>query len=54
MVVVFSNVYMISFVLRDDKATAVKILVKDLKIFSTYNNDLYSKIINLITLDNFR
>jgi len=41
-------------VLRDDKARAVEILVKDLKIFSTYNNDLYSKIINLITLDNFR
>ncbi|RHN73137.1 hypothetical protein MtrunA17_Chr2g0295261 [Medicago truncatula] len=39
---------------RGDKTTAVEILVKDLKIFSTYNNDLYNKIINLITLDNFR
>ncbi|RHN74442.1 hypothetical protein MtrunA17_Chr2g0310451 [Medicago truncatula] len=39
---------------RNDKAMAVEILVKDFKIFSTYNNDIYSEIINLITLDNFR
>jgi len=45
---------MISFVLRDDKAKAVEILVKDLQIFSTYDDVLYSEITQLITLDNFR
>ncbi|CAI8590152.1 unnamed protein product [Vicia faba] len=39
---------------RHDKATAVDILVKDLKIFSTSNADVYKEITHLITLNNFR
>ncbi|KAI5446465.1 hypothetical protein KIW84_014337 [Lathyrus oleraceus] len=39
---------------RQDKGTAVDILVKDLKIFSTSNGDLYKEITHLITLNNFR
>ncbi|XP_058727949.1 protein TPR1-like [Vicia villosa] len=39
---------------KHDKATAVDILVKDLKIFSTSNGDLYKEITHLITLNNFR
>ncbi|KAK7246353.1 hypothetical protein RIF29_41220 [Crotalaria pallida] len=39
---------------RHDKARAVEILVNDLKVFSTLNEDLYKEITHLITLDNFR
>lgn len=53
-VVVFSNVQMFSFVLRNDIATVVEILVKDLKIFSTFNEGLYKELANLITLENIR
>ncbi|KAF7837781.1 topless-related protein 2 [Senna tora] len=39
---------------RNDKPRAVEILVKDLKVFSTFNEDLYKEITQLLTLDNFR
>ncbi|CAI8590151.1 unnamed protein product [Vicia faba] len=39
---------------RQDKMSAVSILVKDLKIFSRLDEDLYKDIAHLITLDNFR
>ncbi|XP_061989928.1 topless-related protein 2 [Rosa rugosa] len=39
---------------RQDRAKAVEILVKDLKVFSTFNEDLYKEITHLLTLDNFR
>ncbi|OIV95906.1 hypothetical protein TanjilG_27010 [Lupinus angustifolius] len=39
---------------RRDKARAVEILVNDLKVFSTLNEDLYREITHLLTLDNFR
>ncbi|XVF62520.1 hypothetical protein PTKIN_Ptkin09bG0014900 [Pterospermum kingtungense] len=39
---------------RNDRAKAVEILVKDLKIFSTFNEELYKEITHLLTLDNFR
>ncbi|KAI9122848.1 hypothetical protein K1719_005737 [Acacia pycnantha] len=39
---------------RHDKPRAVEILVKDLKVFSTFNEDLYKEITQLLTLDNFR
>ncbi|XP_009611827.1 topless-related protein 3-like isoform X1 [Nicotiana tomentosiformis] len=39
---------------RQDKAKAVEILVNDLKVFSTFNEDLYKEITNLLTLNNFR
>ncbi|KAF1882284.1 hypothetical protein Lal_00038930 [Lupinus albus] len=39
---------------RRDKAKAVEILVNDLKVFSTLNEDLYKEITHLLTLDNFR
>ncbi|XP_016494309.1 topless-related protein 3 isoform X1 [Nicotiana tabacum] len=37
-----------------DKAKAVEILVNDLKVFSTFNEDLYKEITQLLTLTNFR
>ncbi|KAL3728392.1 hypothetical protein ACJRO7_033043 [Eucalyptus globulus] len=37
-----------------DKAKAVEILVNDLKVFSTFNEDLYKEITQLLTLSNFR
>lgn len=40
--------------LRQDRAKAVEILVKDLKVFSTFNEELYKEITHLLTLDNFR
>lgn len=40
--------------LRQDRAKAVEILVKDLKVFSTFNEDLYKEITHLLTLENFR
>ncbi|XP_051144983.1 topless-related protein 2-like isoform X2 [Andrographis paniculata] len=39
---------------RQDKAKAVDILVNDLKVFSTFNEDLYKEITQLLTLRNFR
>lgn len=39
---------------RQDKAKAVDILVHDLKVFSTFNEDLYKEITQLLTLGNFR
>lgn len=33
---------------------AVEILVKDLKVFSSFNEDLFKEITQLLTLDNFR
>ncbi|KAG6599201.1 Topless-related protein 3, partial [Cucurbita argyrosperma subsp. sororia] len=39
---------------RNDKAKAVEILVSDLKVFSTFNEELYKEITQLLTLTNFR
>ncbi|CAN6468618.1 unnamed protein product [Victoria cruziana] len=39
---------------RQDRTKAVEILVKDLKVFSTFNEDLYKEITQLLTLENFR
>lgn len=39
---------------RNDRAKAVEILVKDLKVFSTFNEELFKEITQLLTLDNFR
>ncbi|KAF8392641.1 hypothetical protein HHK36_022990 [Tetracentron sinense] len=39
---------------RHDRAKAVEILVKDLKVFSTFNEELFKEITQLLTLDNFR
>ncbi|CAN6548274.1 unnamed protein product [Malus baccata var. baccata] len=39
---------------RNDRAKAVEILVKDLKVFSTFNEELYKEITHLLTLENFR
>ncbi|KAE9615942.1 putative transcription factor WD40-like family [Lupinus albus] len=39
---------------RQDKASAVEILVGDLKVFSTFNEELYKEITQLLTLNNFR
>ncbi|KAK8671171.1 hypothetical protein V6N13_037776 [Hibiscus sabdariffa] len=39
---------------RNDKAKAVEILVKDLKVFSTSHEELYKEITQLLTLENFR
>lgn len=40
--------------IRNDRAKAVEILVKDLKVFSTFNEELFKEITQLLTLDNFR
>ncbi|CAB4315694.1 unnamed protein product [Prunus armeniaca] len=39
---------------RQDKPKAVEILVNDLKVFSTFNEELYKEITQLLTLGNFR
>ncbi|GKV04869.1 hypothetical protein SLEP1_g16967 [Rubroshorea leprosula] len=39
---------------RHDRAKAVEILVKDLKVFSTFNEELYKETTQLLTLENFR
>ncbi|XAR53253.1 hypothetical protein NMG60_11021726 [Bertholletia excelsa] len=39
---------------RKDRGKAVDILVKDLKVFSTFNEDLFKEITQLLTLENFR
>jgi hypothetical protein len=39
---------------KQDRAKAVDILVKDLKVFSSFNEELYKEITQLLTLENFR
>lgn len=39
---------------RKDRAKAVEILVKDLKVFSAFNEELFKEITQLLTLENFR
>eukprot|EP00252_Welwitschia_mirabilis_P014884 TRINITY_DN3294_c0_g1_i11.p1 TRINITY_DN3294_c0_g1~~TRINITY_DN3294_c0_g1_i11.p1 ORF type:complete len:1125 (-),score=229.73 TRINITY_DN3294_c0_g1_i11:418-3792(-) len=39
---------------KQDRARAVEILVKDLKVFASFNEELYKEITQLLTLDNFR
>ncbi|CAH8324592.1 unnamed protein product [Eruca vesicaria subsp. sativa] len=38
---------------KQDKAKAVEILVQDLRVFSTFNEELYKEITQLLTLHNF-
>lgn len=42
------------FYYRNDRAKAVEILAKDLKVFATFNEELYKEITQLLTLENFR
>ncbi|XP_031379895.1 protein TOPLESS-RELATED PROTEIN 2-like isoform X2 [Punica granatum] len=39
---------------RQDRANAVEILVRDLKVFASFNEELFKEITQLLTLDNFR
>nr|XP_043628394.1 topless-related protein 4-like [Erigeron canadensis] len=39
---------------KKDRAKGVEILVKDLKVFSAFNEDLFKEITQLLTLENFR
>ncbi|KAF4388353.1 hypothetical protein G4B88_013190 [Cannabis sativa] len=39
---------------RLDRVKAVEILMKDLKVFSNFNEDLFKEFTQLLTLDNFR
>nr|GMD78085.1 protein TPR2-like isoform X1 [Ipomoea batatas] len=39
---------------KQDRVKAVDILIKDLKVFSSFNEDLFKEITQLLTLDNFR
>ncbi|XP_057856327.1 protein TPR3 isoform X1 [Cryptomeria japonica] len=39
---------------KQDRAKAVDILVKDLKVFSSFNEELFKEITQLLTLENFR
>ncbi|KAE8723627.1 Topless-related protein 4 [Hibiscus syriacus] len=39
---------------KHDRSKAVEILVKDLKVFATFNEDLFKEITQLLTLENFR
>lgn len=56
-VCVFALILYICFVVlvfRNDRAKAVEILAKDLKVFATFNEELYKEITQLLTLENFR
>lgn len=46
--------YFFFLILRRDRAKAVDILVKDLKVFAGFNEDLFKEITLLLTLDDFR
>lgn len=46
--------YNMAELFRHDRAKAVEILVKDLKVFATFNEDLFKEITLLLTLENFR
>ncbi|XP_022749661.1 topless-related protein 4-like isoform X2 [Durio zibethinus] len=39
---------------KQDRAKAVEILFKDLKVFSAFNEELFKEITHLLTLENFR
>ncbi|XP_075523439.1 topless-related protein 1-like isoform X1 [Primulina tabacum] len=39
---------------KQDRSKAVEILVKDLKVFASFNEDLFKEITQLLTLENFR
>ncbi|CAK9145377.1 unnamed protein product [Ilex paraguariensis] len=39
---------------KKDRAKAVDVLVKDLKVFSAFNEELFKEITQLLTLENFR
>ncbi|XP_066391809.1 protein TOPLESS-RELATED PROTEIN 2-like [Miscanthus floridulus] len=39
---------------RHDRAKAVEILAKDLKVFTSFNEELFKEITQLLTLENFR
>ncbi|WCJ30023.1 Protein TOPLESS [Euphorbia peplus] len=39
---------------KKDRAKAVEILVKDLKVFAAFNEELFKEITQLLTLENFR
>ncbi|XP_065050198.1 protein TOPLESS-RELATED PROTEIN 2-like [Musa acuminata AAA Group] len=39
---------------RHDRAKAVEVLVKDLKVFASFNEELFKEITVLLTLENFR
>lgn len=45
---------LLSLIGRGDHAKAVEVLRKDLKVFSTFNEDLFKEITMLLTLQNFR
>jgi hypothetical protein len=42
------------FHIRHDRSKAVEILVKDLKVFASFNEELFKEITQLLTLENFR
>lgn len=42
------------YVHRHDRSKAVEILVKDLKVFASFNEELFKEITQLLTLENFR
>ncbi|VAI07624.1 unnamed protein product [Triticum turgidum subsp. durum] len=39
---------------KHDRSKAVEILVKDLKVFASFNEELFKEITQLLTLENFR
>lgn len=39
---------------RSDRSKGVEILVKDLKVFASFNEELFKEITQLLTLENFR
>lgn len=46
--------YIVLDFIRHDRSKAVDILVKDLKVFATFNEELFKEITQLLTLENFR
>lgn len=45
---------MLQFSVRNDRPKAVEVLVKDLKVFASFNEELFKEITQLLTLENFR
>lgn len=46
--------FVFSFGFRGDYGNAVEVLRQDLKVFSSFNEDLFKEITLLLTLPNFR
>lgn len=51
---IFITEFVPNFFVRHDRSKGVEILVKDLKVFASFNEELFKEITQLLTLENFR